>query len=84
MLENLHPFPNRILANISFMFNLGHMLLHKLYYINVTIANILLYRLTSSLESSGAKIQNLKSDFVENRFLANILFCIHFRSYVAS
>ena len=64
------------------MFNLGHMLLHKLY-INVAIANILLY-LLALLNLLEPKYKNLKCGFVENRFLANISFCVHFRSYFAS
>ena len=58
------------------------MLLHKLY-INVAIANNLLYRLAlqNLLEP---KYKNLRCHFVENRFLANISICVHFRSYFAS
>ena len=58
------------------------MLLNKLY-VNVAIANILLYSFTLS-NLLERKCQNFKCDFEEKWFLANNSLCAHFRSYVAS
>ena len=58
------------------------MLLQKLY-INVAIANKLLYRFTLS-DLSEPKNKNMKSRFVEKRFLSINSLSVHFRSYVAS
>ena len=65
-----------------YVFILGHMLLHKLY-INVAIANNLLYRFTH-YDLPEPKYKNLKCRFVEKRFLSNNSLSVHFRSYVAS
>ena len=58
------------------------MLLHKLY-INVAIANNLLYRFTL-LGLPESKYKNLKCRFAEKRFLSDNSLSVHFRSYVAS
>ena len=62
-----------------FLSILGHMLLHKLY-INVAIANNLLYRFTLS-DLPEPKNENLKCRFVEKRFLSNNSSSVHFRPY---
>ena len=57
------------------------MLLHKMY-INVAIANILVYSFTLS-NLLERKYKNLKCGFREKWFLANISLSVHFSSYVA-
>ena len=58
------------------------MLLHKLY-INVAIANNLLYRFTL-YDLPELKYKNLKCRFVAKRFLSNNSLSVHFMANVAS